>query len=156
MDSKKERPGNYRIPVIIILGVLIMVIIRSFGPGFRPDAKKWAEMSFGGSEIISSEALESLPPGKLLISLDEENTGSPGVLYPVRITPDSILSPRNLKLIRKNKGPIVLFANDISVSARIWMILRQMGIKDIFILAENDIESQKNKFRPDTLFRPEL
>jgi len=32
------------------------------------------------------------------------------------------------------KGPVILYSNDISVSARVWMVLSQTGIKNIYIL----------------------
>jgi len=50
-----------------------------------------------------------------------------------------------------------LVSSDASVSARMWMFLSQMGIENLFILTtDRENESFKNKFRPDTLTRPEL
>ena len=73
------------------------------------------------------------------------------------IAADSILSKNNLSIIRKHDGPVLLVSSETAVSARIWMVLSQMGYKNIYILT-NDADSEvlKYKFRPDTLVRPEL
>ncbi|MCK7537140.1 MAG: rhodanese-like domain-containing protein [Marinilabiliales bacterium] len=52
------------------------------------------------------------------------------------MNPESILEKENLKLIRKNKGPVILCSDDSSVSARVWMVLSEMGIKNIYILQD--------------------
>ena len=52
---------------------------------------------------------------------------------------------------------MILVSSENAISARVWMILSQIGIKNIFILPEEkDFEVLKNKFRPDTLSAPEL
>jgi hypothetical protein len=57
----------------------------------------------------------------------------------------------------KNKGPVILVSSENTISARIWMLLSQKGLKNIFILSEEkDFEVLKNKFRTDTLSIPEL
>jgi hypothetical protein len=50
--------------------------------------------------------------------------------------PGLILEKENLSLIRKNNGPVILFSEDSSVSARIWMVLSEMGMRNIYILQE--------------------
>jgi len=57
----------------------------------------------------------------------------------VQLNPGSILEKSNLSLIRKNKGPVILFSEDNSVSARVWMVLSELGIKNIFILQDQRI-----------------
>jgi hypothetical protein len=154
-----ERIKNYKAVIIIIVAVMILVIIRSAGSGhFKPDAAKWARPSFNGSELITPEDFASLQGYNLVIALDDHAVPEiPSDISKVRIAPDSILAAGNLKLIRKNEGPVALVSADPSVSAKMWMLLKQMGIKDLYIMtSENANEASKNKFRPDTLFRPEL
>jgi hypothetical protein len=154
-----ETLKTYKAVVIIIVVVLILVIIRLAVPGrFRPDAEKWARPSFYGSELITPEDFASLPGDNLVIALDDQAVSEiPPDISKVRIAPDSILAAGNLKLVRKNEGPVALVSADPSLSAKMWMLLKQMGIKDLYIMtSENDNEASKNKFRPDTLFRPEL
>jgi hypothetical protein len=53
----------------------------------------------------------------------------------IKIPADSLLSKENYKKIRSNKGSVVL-SGDPAETAQIWMILSQMGIEDLYILAE--------------------
>ena len=48
--------------------------------------------------------------------------------------PGSILAKENIRIIRNSKGPVILASGDITISARIWMVLSEMGLKDLFIL----------------------
>ena len=132
----------------MVLPILILVLIRSFGSNhFRIDAGRWAEPSVKQSNIILSQQIGSLPGEKLIINLDKENsrnnefTGSS-----IHIPSDSVLNRNNLKTIRKHKGPVLLYSSETAVSARIWMILSQMGYKNIYILTDNaDQESSQNR-----------
>ena len=75
----------------------------------------------------------------------------------ISILPDAILNKDNLNKINKFNGKIFLTSPDQALSARIWMVLSQMGIKNLYILTnDNDNETFKNKFRPDSLTGPEL
>jgi ABC-type multidrug transport system fused ATPase/permease subunit len=149
---------KYRIVFAIVIPVLILVLIRSFGVNhFKADVKKWAESSVEESNIISKEQIENLTGEKLIINLDKEkisiNNFTGRELF---IPADSVLDKRNLQMIRKHSGSVLLFSSDPSVSARVWMILSQMGCTKIYILImDKDNEVPKNKFRPDTLVRPE-
>jgi hypothetical protein len=152
---------QYRIVIIIVATVLILVIIRSLGMyHFKSDAAKLAESSVMRANILTNSQVAALTGNKLLIYLGEEavsdaNKYTDGEV--ISIMPDAILSKENLKMIHRFKGNILLTSPDDALSARIWMVLSQMGIKDIYILSsENDNESFKNKFRPDTLTGPEL
>jgi len=145
--------------IIIVLPVLILVIIRSFGANhFRSDAERWAEPSVLKTNVISIEQAESLAGEKLIINLDIKQ-------YPVSntgiriacIPPDSLLTKKYLKLMKANRGPLLLNSSDKAAVARIWMLLSQMGIGNIFILTdETNDELFKHKFRPDTIIRPEF
>jgi hypothetical protein len=152
---------QYRIVIIIVVTVLVLVIIRSVGVyHFRNDALKLAEPSVTRSNILTSSQVAVLTGNKLLINLGEEPVADANKFTDsevISIMPDAILSKENLKIIHRFKGNILLTSPDDALSARIWMVLSQLGIKDIYILTiENDKESFKNKFRPDTLTGPEL
>jgi hypothetical protein len=59
--------------------------------------------------------------------------------------------------MKNNDGPVLLNSSEEAVSARVWMILSQLGHSNIYIVTDDpEIEVMKNKFRPDTLIRPEL
>jgi len=150
---------NNKVLFAIILPVLILVIIRSLGTNhFKNDAVKWAEPSLSRSNIISKNQIGSLLGEKLIINLGE-GAGQMDELPKdaINIPANTILSKENLKIIRKHDGPVLLFSNEPSVSIRIWMLVSQLGYKNLYILTnESDNEVLKYKFRPDTLVRPEL
>jgi hypothetical protein len=150
---------KYKVVIAIVLPILILVLIRTFSDNqFKRDAKRLAEPSVMQSNIIISDKIATLSGEKLLINLDKEKSEISGMARDVLNVPsDSVLFSNNLKVIRKHKGPVLLFSADIAVSARIWMLLSQMGYKNIYILSTDlDNEILKNKFRPDTIPRPEL
>jgi hypothetical protein len=145
--------------IVIILTVLILVIIRSLGTNhFKGDAKGLAEASLEQSNLISKEKAGTLSGEKLLIVLDQENVDFKELSQSIiKISPADILSKNNLKMISKNAGPVLLYSSDPSISSRIWMILSQMGNKNIFILTNDTFnEVLKYKLLPDTSIKSEL
>jgi len=153
-----EQLKKYRLVILIVLPIIILVAIRSFGGNhFKVDAIKWAEPSFNKSNMITMDQIGAIEGDKLLIYLDIDsdeidNTGINSVFIPT----DSILSKKYLKAIRKLEGSIFIRSSEIAVSSRIWMILSQMGLSNIYILADDaDNEILKYKFRTDTLVKPE-
>lgn len=151
--------NKYKVVIAVVLPVLILVILRSLSINhFRSDAKKWAERSVMRSNIITAEKIGMVQGEKLIINLSKEGSESvPFQLSGINIPEDSILNKMKLKTIRNHKGPVLLYSNETAVSARIWMVLSQLGLKNIFILTiSSDNELLKNKFRPDTTARPEL
>lgn len=147
---------KFGIVIGIVAVVLILVIFRSSGNNFRPDAEKWAEPSYSGENIITPANLPEPGSSILVITLDENNGFQIPDAGHVTIPASSILEKQNLKKIKKHGGPVLLASADPALSAGIWMMLSQMGMKNIFIFSENDDELLKNEFRPDTLVLPEL
>lgn len=106
---------QFRVIIAIVLPVLILVLLRSFGGNqFKIDAKKWAEPSVLKTNIISPDQVAKLIGNKLFINLDQ-NPDIPGS-------------------VRKHGGPVLLSSAEPAVSARIWMILSQMGYRNVYIL----------------------
>ena len=162
IDEKVQKMNivyKYKVVIAVVLPILILVLIRTFsGNQFKRDAKRWAEPSVIGSNIISSDKTGTLSGEKLIINLCKEKNETRGLVKDELFIPaDSILLRNNLNIIRKHNGPVLLSSTDIAVAARIWMFLSQMGYKNIYILS-NDIDNEilKNRFRPDTTLRPEL
>jgi hypothetical protein len=150
---------KYKVVIAVVLPVLILVLLRSFGSNhFKSDAKKLAEPSVLRSNIISVDNTGTLPGKKLIINLNEEkNLISGNGVESLIVSADSILNKNILRTIGKHEGPVLLYSADVAVSARLWMLLSQLGYRNLYILADDtDNEISKNKFRPDTLVRPEL
>ena len=151
--------NRYKTVAVVVIPILILVLIRSLSiNSFRNDAKKWAEPSFKRSNILGREEIMTLSGEILIINLNGENSGiNETTAEEINIPPESVLSKNHLSTIRRHYGPVFLFSSESAVSARIWMILSQMGFRNIYILTNStDNEVFKNKFRPDTISRPEL
>lgn len=145
---------NNKTVIAVVLIVLALVVIRSSGVNhFKNDAKKWAGPSLELSNTIIRELGSHLTGNNLVINLDKGSSPVSGMTGSVQnIAADSILSRKYLKSILKHDGPVLLSSSEPGLSARIWMILTQMGCSNIYILTENDDnEVFKYKFRPDTL-----
>jgi hypothetical protein len=146
--------------LIIFTGVIvILVLFRSFGSyHFKADATLYAKPSLNKSVFITEKQLVTIT-GEILFLSFGKNTGlinnQTGTTLSVSV--DSVLNKRNLKKILNHRGPVLLISADKAVSARIWMLLSQMGRTDLFILSEDpENEIFKYKFNPDTLSRTEL
>lgn len=133
---------QYRIILSIFILVLILVLIRTLSPGnFKYDAVKWAEPSATGSNIINEAQMEAMTGKKLLVDMGTEPVSANRFgNTSVRMEPGSILEKPQIRLIRKNKGPVILYSDNISEAAKLWMILSEMGIKDLYILSGSTTE----------------
>jgi len=150
---------RYKWVIIIVLPVLILVVIRSTGIyRFRSDANRWAEPSVNRSNIINTEQLGEIKGELIIIYLDEEKRAFiPEGYKSITISEDSILIKANLRRIKDNPGPALLYSDDLSKQARVWMVLSQLGNKNIFILTDKkDDEVMKYKFLPDSITGPDL
>ena len=129
---------RYKWIIITILPLLILVLIQSTGVyKFRSDAKKWAEPSLNGSNIISKAQIGKIAGDALIVNLDEDKRGSSiQGLQTITIPEDSILGKSYLKTLRANKGPVILYSADATKQARVWMLLSQLGNKNIYILTD--------------------
>ena len=152
--------NKYRLVIAVVLPILILVLLRSLGVNhFKNNVKRWAEPSVKQSNTIDIKQSDALSGKKLIINLDNDVIGIREISADAQNIPaDSVLTKKYFKIIRKHDGPVLLFSSQPSVSARIWMILSQMGFNNTYILTNNkDNEVFKYKFRPDTLsLRPEL
>jgi len=154
MDTFKKN----RFVSAVFLILFVAVLYRSFShSGFRYDAPKLAGQSFQGSNIVTEEQIPGFQNALIINLNNSEILKDKYSEFTLKVNPDSILEKKNIRRIIKNRGPVILVSSENSISARIWMLLSQKGIKNIFILSEEkDFEVLKNKFRPDTLSVPEL
>jgi hypothetical protein len=148
------KPLRPYLPVIlIVLPVIVLVLIRAFAPGnFKPDARKRAETSFSGANLMNSGQVAALGTKPLVIKLVRDNAGrtNPGsdTLF---VEAGRILDKANLKAIHGHRGPVLLVSDEPAISAKAWMILSQMGCRDLFVFKNSENgEVLKYKFRPDT------
>lgn len=125
---------NYGFAAAASAIILLLVIMRLTGNNFRPDALKRAVPSFDVSNIIHSS--NEMPDGEiLLIILGEGGSGDIDASEKITLEPNRIMDRENIRKIRRHDGPVVLYSSDQSISAKVWMVLAQTGIKDIYILS---------------------
>jgi hypothetical protein len=128
---------RYWLVLSITLLVVILVMIRTYSHNFRYDAVRWAGPSALRSNIVTADQIRTMGSDMLLVVLGNE---APRIELPndkiLILNPESILEKTNLSLISKNRGPVVLYSDDNSVSARVWMVLSEMGIKNILIIQD--------------------
>jgi hypothetical protein len=144
---------KYRVIMFVVLPVLILVLIRSTGFNhFKSDSEKWAGPSLVHSNTLTSEQVSKLDGKCMILCLDKTEVpeGITGVVH--NVSSDSILTRESLKIIRSYAGPVLLYSADPALSARFWMLLSQMGCRNIYILTNNpDNEVLKYRLQPDTL-----
>jgi hypothetical protein len=128
----------YRLVFLIVLPFVVLVLIRAYAPGsFKPDAAKQAEASLTGANVLDPHQVAALVSKPLIVKLITEDaarlTGSPDTLV---VKAALLLEKENLNVIHRHHGPVILVSDDLSVSAKAWMILSQIGYHDIFVLRE--------------------
>jgi hypothetical protein len=138
---------KYRTILAIVIPVLLLVIIWQFGRShFKPDAKHWAKPSYSHNNVISYHDISSIPGDKLLINLDSCSAIKNKFINSIDGIPaDKILAKDNIRRIRQHNGPLLLHSCDPALSARIWMVLSQLGISDLYILSDDAIREQVTK-----------
>jgi|WetSurSiteA1Bulk_404760.scaffolds.fasta_scaffold00427_2 hypothetical protein len=149
---------KYSTVLILVAPLLVLVFLKSFTPGhFKNDAEKWAAPSVDQSNLLSSEQLNSLPGKTLMVNLGSDTNIPEGVTERINTTAQSILDKDIQTILHSHKGNIILVSDDPALSARMWMLLSQMGYKKLYILSDSvDNEVLKYKFQPDSATRPEL
>jgi hypothetical protein len=145
---------SYKVVITVVLIVLALVVFRATGVNhFKTDARKWAEPSLSHSNIITPDQVGSLKGNNLTINLDNKMIPGEKITGDLRNIPaDSILNKNIIKSILKHTGPVLIYSSQPSLSARIWMILSQMGCREIYILTkETGNEVPDFKFQPDSM-----
>jgi rhodanese-related sulfurtransferase len=139
--------------LVLILPVAILVFFRVREPGrFRHNARKLALSSFSGKNRIIWKEGDTLSPNTMLVDLAEHGSFryKPDVRI-VNIPAGKLLDHNNQRLLRAHRGPIWLYSADVAVAAKAWMILNQIGYRNVYILVEDLDETQPQyTFHPDS------
>jgi len=143
---------KYRVILIIVLPVLILVLVRSTGfSRFKSDSKKWAQPTLVHSNTINSGQISKLGTKSLVLCLDKAVVPA-GITGDIQnVASDSILGRKSVKSIIKHDGPVLIFSAEPALSARVWMLLSQLGCRNIYILTDNsDNEVLTYRLQPDS------
>jgi len=148
---------QFRLFFVIFILILCAVFYRSFSNSiFRYDAAKMALPSLQGENIITEEQIPGMMDKALIIDIGcSDSVLVKSVKNINKISPDSILDKKYTRKLLKHEGPIILLSSDNSTSAKIWMLLSQKGIRNIYILSyEKEFEALKYTLKADSLSMP--
>ena len=149
---------NLKIIILIIGILLVLVIIRiSDQSVFKEKAKTAVEAARNNNNIITINQLKKLTSPYLIIDIGSEKRADSLQFQPaVKIAFSQLLDKANRKIVDEARGELILYADNVATASRAWVILNQLGYKNLRILTlENNPEELKYKFQPDTTARLE-
>ncbi|MEK7719499.1 MAG: hypothetical protein AAB347_07800 [Bacteroidota bacterium] len=145
--------------IILVIGILlILVIIRISDQNvFKEKAKTAVEAARNNSNLITVSQLKKLTTPYLIIDIGSEpRPDSLQFKHTVKITFSQLLDKANRKVLDDARGELIIYADDVATASRAWVILNQLGYKNLRMLTfENNPEELKYKFQPDTTARLE-
>ena len=144
---------NLKIIILIIVAILILIIFRISDQNvFKESVKTAMEVTQNNSNIIKPGKFRELKSAYLVIQLGSESQpDSFQFQSSVKIPFERLLDKVNREILDKTKGTLILYSDEIAISSKAWIILNQLGYKNILILtAEENPEELKYKFQPDT------
>ena len=145
--------------IILVIGVLLVLVIvrNSDRKVFKEKAKTAIEAARNNSNLITINQLKKLTTPYLIIDIGSEpRPDSLQFQHAVKITFSQLLDKANRKVLDEASGELILYADDIATTSRAWVILNQLGYKNLrIILLEENPEALKYKFQPDTTARLE-
>jgi hypothetical protein len=149
---------NLKIVIFVIVVLLILVIVRNCDQNlFKEDVKTAVEAIDERSNLITLDRLQKISEPYLVIDLGSEaRPDSFQFQHSMQIPFENLLDKANRTIFDEAEGDLVLFSSDIATASKAWMILNQLGYKNLFILtSEENPEELKYKFQPDTTARLE-
>jgi len=153
-----NRIKSLKITILVVGVLLILVIIRISDQNvFKEKAKNAVEVARNNSNLITINQLKKLTTPYLIIDIGSETRpDSLQFQHAVKITFSQLLDKANRKVLDEASGELILYADDIATTSRAWVILNQLGYKNLRILTfEGNPEELKYKFQPDTTARLE-
>lgn len=140
-----------KIVLVILLVVLVLVIVKTTGKNkFKNDAKDAVEAVAGNDFLVSLNDFKAAENEFLVVDLNE--SGSIQFENSLKIPFEKLLEEPTLQKLKETQGKILLVSDDNSQTSKAWVILNQMGIKNVFILSNDENpEVLKYEFHPDTL-----
>ncbi len=149
---------SLRYVFLFLIIVLVFVLIRSFSQNlFKLDPGNAVEAIQNNRNAITLTQLEALKTNYLVINLgsgakfDSINTKNS-----INIPVENILDKSNMTILKEANDEIILYSADVTLTAKAWVILNQLGFKKLLILTpEENTEVFKYKFQPDTTARLE-
>lgn len=149
---------NLKIVILIIVVLLILVIIRNSDQNlFKKDVKTAIEVAQNNSNMISLDQLRQIKNHWMVVNIGNSDLqDSLHIENSIRLPFENLLDEANQKILEGVEGDLILYSTDVAIASKAWVILNQLGFKNIVILnTEGNPEELKYKFQPDTTARLE-
>jgi len=154
MDQLKK----FKIVILVLVVLLILVIVRNSNQHiFKQEVKTALESVQNNSNLLSPDQLLQLKSKWLVVNIGADNLpDSLRIENSIKLPFENLLDGANLKILEEVEGDLILYSSDTATASKAWVILNQLGFKNIFILnLEENPEELKYKFQPDTTARLE-
>ena len=149
---------NLKFVILFIVVILILVIVRNSDQNlFKQDVKSAIEATQNNSNVLSPDQLHQLKGSWIVVNIGNRDLpDSIHVEHSIKIPFENLLDQTNRKILEGVNGDLILYSADVATASKAWIILNQMGFKNVFIMntGENP-EELKYKFQPDTTARLE-
>jgi len=144
-----EKLKGLKIVLLILLIAITLVLVRSTGKNrFKQDARNAIEAVSGNNFSVSLNDFKKDEKQYLVVDLIE--SGSSQFENSIKIPFENLIDENTLQQL-KTESKILLFSVDNSAAVRAWVILNQLGFKNIFVLSDQENpEDLKYEFKPET------
>lgn len=136
--------------------LLVLIVIRANNKNLFHNNTSSAIVA-GLNNSISFAELKTLNDKTVIFKFDNAknlNSLTGKKVYPVSF--ENLLVKENREILDSAEGAVLLFAENIEVSSKAFILLNQLGYKHVFILIpDENPEVLKYKFQPDTRARLE-
>lgn len=149
---------NLKFVILIVVVLLILVIVRNSDQNlFKKDIKSAIDATQNNSNILSRDQLHQMKGAWMVVNIGNSDLpDSVQVENSMRIPFENLLDQTNRKILEGVNGDLILYSADVATASKAWVILNQMGFKNVFILnTGGNPEELKYKFQPDTTARLE-
>lgn len=139
---------DLKIVLFILLVVLVLVIVKTTGKNrFKQDAKNVIETVISNNNSVSLNDFKSSENQFLVVDLNE--SGSSQFENSMKVPFENLLEESVLQKLKETQGKILLASDDNSQTSKAFVILNQMGFKNVFVLSNDDNpEILKYEFQP--------
>jgi hypothetical protein len=143
-----------KIVILIFLGVLSLVIIRTAGKNrFKENVQNAVDAVESNNFSVSLNDFKKDEKQYLVVDFSESD--SVRFENSIKIPFEKLLDENTLQQL-KTESKILLFSGDNPAAVRAWVILNQLDFKNVFVLSNKEnAEVLKYEFQPDTPARLE-
>ena len=143
---------DLKIVLFILLIVLVLVIAKTTGKNrFKQDAKNAIEVITSNNFSVSLTDFRAAENQFLVVDLSESGSIQIQFDNSMKVTFEKLIDETLIQKLKETEKKILLVSEDNSLAIKSWVILSQLGFKNIFVLSDvENAEVLKYKFQPET------